>query len=115
MRLHLSLNYQIPFLYSCTPCSCVLSELQNSRHIFSVLPLYFTWIVIYDKACLCLHNVHDTCLRVCKGGGGGEEWGVFVRLSCVCVWASVYVCICHSRDCKKRFVASKDKNKVLKS
>ena len=58
---------------------------------------------------------HDTCLRVCVGGGGGggggEGWGV----SCVCVWANVYVCICHSHDCKKIFLASKDKNKVLKS
>ena len=53
---------------------------------------------------------HDTCLRVCVCVGGG--------VSCVCVWASVYVCICHSRevsDRKKIFFASKDKNKVLKS
>ena len=45
------------------------------------------------------------------GGGGGGGWGV----SCVCVWAIEYVCICHLRDRKKIFLASKDKNKVLKS
>ena len=48
---------------------------------------------------------------------GGEGWvggGVFVGVSCVCVWANVYVCICHSRHRKKIFLASKDRNKVLK-
>ena len=43
--------------------------------------------------------------------GGGEGWGV----SYICVLADVYVCICHSSDHKKIFLASKDKNKVLKS
>ena len=53
-------------------------------------------------------GVVDTCLRVCVSGGGGG-------VSCVWVWAIVYVCICHLRDRKKIFLASKDKNKVLKS
>ena len=53
---------------------------------------------------------HDTCLRVCVGTGGGGGGG-----SSVWVWVNVYVCICYSRDCKKIFLASKDKNKVLKS
>ena len=59
------------------------------------------------------HTGIDTCLRVCVcvWEGGGVGWGV----SCVCVWANVYVCICHLRDRKKIFLASKDKNKVLKS
>ena len=35
-------------------------------------------------------------------------------MSCVCVWASVYVCNCHLRDRKKILLASKDKNQVLK-
>ena len=55
-----------------------------------VLPLYFTWIVIYDKACLCLHNgiralIH-ACVCVCGVGGGGE--GCVLRLclgQCVCL------------------------------
>ena len=46
------------------------------------------------------------------GGEGGGE-GV-VDVSCICVWANVHVCICHSHDHKKIFLASKDKNKVLK-
>ena len=40
-----------------------------------------------------------------------EEGSVFVGVSCVCVWASVYVCICHSCD-RKIFFASKDKNSL---
>ena len=31
-------------------------------------------------------------------------------VSCACVSASVCVCICHSRDSKKIFLVSKDKN-----
>ena len=53
---------------------------------------------------------HDICLRVCmweEVGGGG----VFVGVSCFCVWANVYVCICDSRDHKKIFLTSKDKIK----
>ena len=53
------------------------------------------------------HTGIDTCLRVCVCGGG---WGV----SCVCVLANVYVCICHLHDRKNIFLASKDKNEVLK-
>ena len=53
---------------------------------------------------------------LCVGGEGVEGgWGVFVGVSCVCVWANVYVCICHSRDRMKIFLASEDKNKVLMS
>ena len=66
---------------------------------------------------------------VCVWGGGGGVGGggggcclwvclvgeLFVGVSCVCVRTSVYVCICHPRDRKKIFLASKDKNKVLKS
>ena len=82
-------------------------------YCFSVLPLYLTWIVIYNKVCLCLHNdiralIH-TCLRVCVcvcvwGGGGG-------RVSCVWVWAIVYVCTCHLRDRKKIFLPLRTKIK----
>ena len=50
-------------------------------------------------------------MLVCVFGKGG---GVFVGVSCVCVWANVYVCICHSRDHKMIFLISKDKNQVLK-
>ena len=56
------------------------------------------------------HTGVDTCLHVCVcvwGVGGGG-------VSCVWVWAIVYVCICHLRDRKKIFLASKDKNEVLK-
>ena len=49
---------------------------------------------------------HDTCLCVWGEGGG---------VSCICVLANVYVCICHSHNRKKIFLASKDKNKVLMS
>ena len=52
------------------------------------------------------HTGVDTCLRVCVCVGG---------VSCVWVWAIVYVCICHLRDRKQIFLAYKDKNKVLKS
>ena len=52
------------------------------------------------------HMGIDTCLHVCVCV---EGWGG----SCVWVWAIVYVCICHLRD-RKIFLASKDKNKVLK-
>ena len=38
---------------------------------------------------------------------------MFVGVSCVCVSAKVYVCICHSRDREKMFLVSKDKIKVL--
>ena len=45
-------------------------------------------------------------------GGGGVKWKmVFVGVSYVC--ANVCVCICHSRNCKKIYLVSKDKNKVL--
>ena len=40
------------------------------------------------------------------GGGGG---GGVVSVSCVCVWPTVYVCICHSCDCKKSFLAKGQK------
>ena len=65
------------------------------------------------------HTGIDTCLRVCVcvcvcGGGGGRGGGGGWGVSCVCVWANAYVCICHLRD-RKIFLASKDKNKVLKS
>ena len=33
-------------------------------------------------------------------------------VSCVCACANACVCICHSRDRKKIFLVSKDKNKV---
>ena len=46
------------------------------------------------------------CVEGVGGGGGGG------CLSCVCVWANVYVCICHSRDRKKIFHASVDKNSL---
>ena len=46
-----------------------------------------------------MHN--KDCSSVCVWEGGGEgEWRVFVGVSCLCVWANVYVCICHSHDCK---------------
>ena len=78
----------------------------------SVLPLYFTWIVIYDKVCLCLHNgirvlIH-ACACVCVWGGGG---GCLASVSGpMCMFVFVIL-----RDRKKIFLASKDKNKVLKS
>ena len=41
---------------------------------------------------------------------------VGMGVSCVlCLCLGQCVCICHSRDCKKIFLVSKDKNKVLKS
>ena len=57
---------------------------------------------------------HDTCLCacVCVGGGGvrvGGGRGMLVGVSCVCIWASEYVCIV----IHVIFLASKDKNKVL--
>ena len=58
-------------------------------------------------------NGHDACLRVWEGGGVGGGGGV--DLSFVCVWANVYVCICHSRDRKTIFLTSMDRNKGLKS
>ena len=58
---------------------------------------------------------HDTSLGVCVEGTGRGGWvrGVVVGVSCV--YANVYVCIFHSHDHKKIFLASKDKNEVLKS
>ena len=32
---------------------------------FSVLPLYFTWIVIYDKVYLCLHSGIRALIHAC--------------------------------------------------
>ena len=57
------------------------------------------------EVCLCLHNdiraLMHACVCVLEGG-----------VSCVWVWAIVYVSICHLRDRKKIFLASKDKNKI---
>ena len=68
-----------------------------------------SWIIIYDKVCLCLHKgiqawYRLACVCVC-----GRRGGVFVGVSCVCVWANGYVCICHSCDRNNILCASKDK------
>ena len=48
---------QLPDTFSLLLCCMLLCPVLNAfSHSFSVLPLYFTWIVIYDKVCLCLHN-----------------------------------------------------------
>ena len=52
------------------------------------------------------------CVCVCRKGGWGGG-GKVVGVSCVSL--NVYVCICHLRDSKKIFLASKDKNNDLKS
>ena len=77
------------------------------------IPLYFTWIIIYDKVCLCLNNgiwAWYMLACVCVGVGVGEGWGGGGRGLWVCL-ASVGQCaclykICHSRDRKKILLAS---------
>ena len=49
---------------------------------------------------------HDTGLHVCVCVGGV---GMFVGVSCACVWANGYVCICHPYDRNNILCASKDK------
>ena len=58
-------------------------------------------------------DMMNACVCVCVSVAGVRV-GVFVGVSYVCVWANVYACICHSRESKKIFLASKDKNKILK-
>ena len=60
---------------------------------------------------------HDTCLRVCVGGGGGRGRGGGARGGCLasvsgpmCMFVFVIRVIA-----RRFFLASKDKNKVLKS
>ena len=82
--MHLSLIYQIPFL------SLVLHALVSCPNcifhiMFSIFPLYFTWIVIYVEA-----YGHALCMRVCVWGGGGGGWG---RCLWVCL-ASVSGPVC---------------------
>ena len=55
------------------------------------------------------------CVRGRGGEAEGGRWRGGEGVSCVCALANVYVCICHSCDGKKIFLASKNKNKVLKS
>ena len=60
---------------------------------------------------MCVSVCVSVC--VCVGGGGWQEGGECLWVTCVCVCANACFCICHSRDRKKIFLVSKDGNKIL--